>query len=169
MLCRVTMSGMRWSVRIHSPAMSAYHVWACATSASPGSRAMVAGGETLPRRVAPHGDALGGRLRSPLAEAAHVHRHATAERARQLVDDDTSATIDVRRILAREHEGFHWAVEYQTCEMRSFTACYASSSSRRPPRPLSASLGARPRDPTPSARSTPRMRRSARRRAAVWS
>ncbi len=34
------MSGMRWMVRIHSPAMSAYHVCAWATSASTGSRAM---------------------------------------------------------------------------------------------------------------------------------
>ena len=47
MLCRVTTSGMRWSVRIQSPAMSAYQVCACATSASTGSRAMASSIESV--------------------------------------------------------------------------------------------------------------------------
>ncbi len=40
MLWSVTTSGMRWSVRIQSPPMSAYHVCACTTSASTPSRAI---------------------------------------------------------------------------------------------------------------------------------
>ena len=47
MLCRVTQSGIRWSVRIQRPAMSAYQVCAWATSASTGSRAIASAIESV--------------------------------------------------------------------------------------------------------------------------
>ena len=47
MLCKVTHSGIRWSVRIQRPAMSAYHVCAWATCASTGSRAIASAIESV--------------------------------------------------------------------------------------------------------------------------
>src|SRR2546426_2234024 len=46
-------------------------------------------------------------FRSPLAEAADLHRHAPAQGARQLVHDDARAAVDVRGVLAREDERLH--------------------------------------------------------------
>jgi len=45
-------------VRIQSPAISAYHVWACATSASTGSRAMASPIESVSSAGAKRGSPL---------------------------------------------------------------------------------------------------------------
>src|SRR5882724_11070410 len=123
MLCRVTHSGIRWSMRIQRPAMSAYQVCAWATWASTGSRAIASaiesvssgrverlvapGADPVPRRVAAQRDAIGRLGRGALTEAADLHRHEPAERLRELPDDDSRATVDVRRIFAGQEEGFH--------------------------------------------------------------
>ena len=64
MLWSVTTSGMRWSVRIQRPAMSAYQVWAWATSASTGSRAIASPIESVSSAGAKRGPSGPARSRS---------------------------------------------------------------------------------------------------------
>jgi hypothetical protein len=59
----------------------------------------------LPWRIPAHGHTVVGRR--ALAEAPHLDVHAALECLRELIDDHSGATVDMRRILAREHQCFH--------------------------------------------------------------
>jgi len=59
-------------------------------------------GQPVPGRIAAHAQPVFGPLVA--AKAAHLDRGPAGERAAQVLDDDARAAVDVRRILAGEHQ-----------------------------------------------------------------
>ena len=95
------MSGTRWSMRIHTPAMSAYQVCACTTSASRGSRAMASpidsvssaganAGPSPPALSRSHG--VYPRTAIPSVDGARSPKHRTSTPIRRLNARDNSPT-----------------------------------------------------------------------------